>query len=131
MPSTLPEPDPEGFIGWVRNSYTDNRWSTVYQRDRSVTVWSGECPSFPRFQQDLRPRLHTHGFVITETRTSVPKKIDGGMEHVHWVAACPIAEAVAEAEGLLCARSACRELVDDAESDHCADCEPIMEAVHP
>lgn len=127
--SILPEADMEGFIDHIKQSYLDNRWSDVYQTDKAVTIWSGKHPAFSRFQADIRPKLHEHGLVISETRTNVPKTIDGESEKVHWISAIPMAKAVAESHNLLCNRGACTNLVADAQSDYCDQCGPIIKKV--
>lgn len=92
----IPETDIGGFVEWVKNDYTEERWSRVYKRDDTVTVWSGKYPAFHRFQADLRPHLHDHGLVIADTRTNVPRKVDGEDENIHWVKADPIHYAIEE-----------------------------------
>lgn len=84
----VPEPDIDGFIEWVENEYTDERWSDVYKRgNNEVVIWSGKYPAFQRFQKDLKPKLHKHGLVMQLVNTHVPRTIDGEICHVHWVAA--------------------------------------------
>lgn len=96
----IPETDIDGFVEWVKNGYTKDRWSRVYKRDDTVTVWSGKYPAFHRFQADLRPHLHEHGLVIADTRTNVPREVDGGREKIHWVKAEPIRYAIEEMAGV-------------------------------
>lgn len=117
----LPEPDFDGFVDWVEHSYTDDRWSDVYRRSRSVTVWSGKYPAFSRFQADLRPQLHKHGLVISDTRTNVPKTINGDQHSVHWVAAIPLVRAVAASHDMLCSRHACTKLLQAADAEYCGE----------
>lgn len=127
--SILPEADIEGFIKWVVNDYSDERWSAVYQRDNSVTVWSGKYPAFSRFQKDIRPELHKRGLTISETRTNVPKTIDDEMERVHWISAIPIVQTVAEAHGMTCSRMTCNRLIKSHGAEYCSECHSIFAEV--
>jgi len=128
---TIPEQDADiaGFVEWVENNYTDNRWSNVYQRGHTVTVWSGKYPAFGRFQQDLRPHLHAHGLVVTETRCNVPKQIDGEGEKVHWVSAVPVSLVVAEQEDMVCSRGACENIIAGAGEEYCSECGEVFKEV--
>lgn len=124
--SALPDADIDGFVDWLENEYTDERWSHIIRRNGSVTVWSGMYPEFLTFQDDLRPKLHDHGLVITKVNKDIPRKIDGEMESVHWIKAMPIAKAAAKAMDMQCKRRACTEIIADDESVYCADCKPSM-----
>lgn len=116
----VPEPDHEGFVSWVENEYTTNRWSYV---DRtlnphtggSVVVRSGEYPVYNRFIKDLRPILHEYGFVISFARKSQPSL---GIE-THVIKAIPVLWVVAYANGWVCRRGACRHVTADVYCDDC------------
>ena len=124
--SVLPDADIGGFAEWVKSAYIEDRWSEVREKDESVMVWSGKHPAFSTFQRDLRPRLHSHGLVISEMRTNVPRKIDEEMEKVHWISAVPIAKAAAAAHDMICDRGVCTNLIEHADATHCEECADIM-----
>lgn len=126
MGNLVPEADQEGFIEWVEEEYTDDRWCDVYKHGQSVVIWSGKHPANPRFVKDIRPRLHEHGMVMHDVRTEVPATINGGTEKVMWIKGAPIGMAVAAAHDMQCQRTVCRQVIADADSDYCPSCKPHM-----
>ena len=128
----IPMPDHDGFVSWVKNSYTDNRWSDVGATENpktggSVYVHSGTYPNYKRFIDDVRPKLHEYGFVVS---TTTKDKFDysDSRKTVHTISAIPMVWVAAYANGNVCQRGACRHITTDG---YCDDCAPFFDHCEP
>lgn len=137
----VPEPDYDGFESYIRQKYTNNRWSHVEVREDNksggyVKVKSGEHPAYSRFIKDLKPVLHEYGFVISSTHEDAfngveEEMVDGEEEKVvqrcHEITGIPILWVVAYANGYICKRGACRNIIDVEDSAYCSSCDGMNE----
>lgn len=123
MEINVPEPDHEGFVNWVNEAYTENRYSDVFMVTNSltggrVTVRSGEHPAYSRFIKDIRPKLHEYGFVISNAHKdsiNAPSNLDC----CHSITGIPMLWVAAYANGYVCRGGACRHVTAD---EYCGAC---------
>lgn len=124
----IPAPDHDGFVSWVENEYSDDRYSAVSattdpKTGGRVSVRSGEHPAYTRFIKDLRPKLHEHGFVIS---SATKDKFSTHSDHdtTHSITAIPLLWVVAYVNGYVCRRGACRRVTSEV---YCDGCRPYMD----
>jgi len=128
MIELIPEPYPKGFVEDVKQSYTNDRYSEVSCRpDRevpTVTIVSGEHPAYSRFIQDTRKYLYRNGFILRSAENDKYVGLDEEKEPVrrHVVTGIPLIWVVAEINGFICNRGACKKLVESYEKTHCKEC---------
>lgn len=120
----VPFPDAEGFRKFIENQYTDDRWSNIEITESDLTggsikVFSGKHPARSRFVKDLRPKLHEHGFVITDVQEKA-YGIPDNLEKATVINAVPIMWVVMYVNGNVCSRRACRHITAET---YCESCE--------
>lgn len=127
----VPGPNFEGMVRWAEREYSSDRLVDISHSEDNENggfvniICPGRMP-VRRSIGDIRPRLHEHGFVISNVRENKKSYADEGPDEVHIIRAVPVIWVIAYMNGYICKRGACRNICD-VDSPLCESCSSLSD----